>query len=47
MDNVIVDHKEAPSDDLLPRFMKKRNAADRPFFIVVLLRIVLNFILMI
>lgn len=47
MDDVIVDHNEAPSDDLLSHFMKKRNAADRPFFVVVLQRIVLNFILMI
>ncbi|KHN40058.1 Cytochrome P450 86A1 [Glycine soja] len=47
MNDAVADRTEAPSDDLLSRFMKKRNAADRPFFIVVLLCIVLNFILMI
>ncbi|KAK7300965.1 hypothetical protein RJT34_11819 [Clitoria ternatea] len=45
MNDAVADRKETPSDDLLSRFMKKRDAAGSPFPAPVLQRIVLNFIL--
>ncbi|XP_061347128.1 cytochrome P450 86A1-like [Gastrolobium bilobum] len=45
MNDAVVDRKETPSDDLLSRFMKKRDADGKPFSAGVLQRIVLNFVL--
>ncbi|KAL2317509.1 hypothetical protein Fmac_031385 [Flemingia macrophylla] len=45
MNDAVADRKEAPSDDLLSRFMKKRDAAGNPFSATALQRIVLNFVL--
>nr|AFN53663.1 cytochrome P450 [Linum usitatissimum] len=45
MDEAVAVRQEAPSDDLLSRFLKKRDADGRPFTVSVLQRIALNFIL--
>ncbi|KAG4963859.1 hypothetical protein JHK82_040535 [Glycine max] len=45
MNDAVADRTEAPSDDLLSRFMKKRDAAGSSFSAAVLQRIVLNFVL--
>jgi len=45
MNNAISDRKETPSDDLMSRFMKKRDTDGKPINAVVLQHIILNFIL--
>lgn len=45
MDDAVAARKENPSDDLLSRFMKKRDVDGNPFPISVLQRIALNFVL--
>uniref|UniRef100_A0A2P2M2B8 Uncharacterized protein MANES_01G163600 n=1 Tax=Rhizophora mucronata TaxID=61149 RepID=A0A2P2M2B8_RHIMU len=45
MDEAVAARKEAPSDDLLSRFMKKRDINGNPFPVSVLQRIALNFVL--
>jgi fatty acid omega-hydroxylase len=45
MNDAITSHKESPSDDLLSRFMNKRDVDDKPFSMFVLQRIALNFVL--
>ncbi|CAN1282393.1 Cytochrome P450 86A1 [Linum perenne] len=45
MDVAVAVRQEAPSDDLLSRFLKKRDADGKPFTVSVLQRIALNFIL--
>ncbi|MED6186371.1 hypothetical protein PIB30_066042 [Stylosanthes scabra] len=45
MNDAVLDRKEAPSDDLLSRFMKKRDVNGKPLSPTVLQRIVLNFVL--
>ncbi|WVY89920.1 hypothetical protein V8G54_035434 [Vigna mungo] len=45
MNDAVADRRETPSDDLLSRFMKKRDAAGKPFSSAALQRIVLNFVL--
>ncbi|CAI0475588.1 unnamed protein product [Linum tenue] len=45
MDDAVQARKEKPSDDLLSRFLKKRDADGNPFSVPVLQRIALNFVL--
>ncbi|KAJ8749713.1 hypothetical protein K2173_012264 [Erythroxylum novogranatense] len=45
MDEAVAARREAPSDDLLSRFMRKRDIDGNPFPISVLQRIALNFVL--
>ncbi|CAJ1970624.1 unnamed protein product [Sphenostylis stenocarpa] len=45
MNDAVADRRETPSDDLLSRFMKKRDASGNPFSATALQRIILNFVL--
>lgn len=45
MNDAVSDRKETPSDDLMSRFMKKRDADGKPISAAVIQRIILNFIL--
>lgn len=45
MNNAISDRKETPSDDLMSRFMKKRDIDGKPINATILQHIILNFIL--